>query len=351
MLRASSEDYAVPQLGPAVSGPAREGTGDGGQLDPLERLIDLVILLLEQRTPLTFAQIREKLPEGYPQPKIDSAKRMFERDKDVARAIGVPIEVVTDELGAEPAYRIRKDRFYLPGIDLSSDEVAALMLAVRGGTPDDPASVAVSKLLSSLRDGDSGDTGPSLASATSALPLAGGDGAERLIEVWSATTARQAIRFGYRASDGTHAERTVDPFRVAFRGGRWYLVGHDRDRDAIRAFRLSRFSSSCDPVGDSVAPPPDFKAEDHIKVGPWGAGESTASARIAFSPDAAWPARQAVDVLSERTLDDGWLELEIPGGDVEWLATWVLSFGAEAEVLAPTELRQEIVARLEASVG
>lgn len=321
-------------------------------MDPLERLIDLVILLLEQRTPLTFAQIREKLPEGYPQPKIDSAKRMFERDKDVARAIGVPIEVVTDELGAEPAYRISKDRFYLKPIDLNADEVAALVLAVRGGAPEDPAAVAVSKILSSLRDGgEPGEAVPSLATATTALPLAGGDGADRLYEVWTATTARQAISFDYRVADGGVARRTVDPFRVAFRGGRWYLVGHDRDRDAIRAFRLSRISSDCDRVGDAAQPPTGFRAEDHIKVGPWGAGEPTGSARIAFSPDAVWPAKQAVDVMSERGLADGWVELEMPGGDPEWLATWVLSFGAEAEAIAPPELRDEVLARLEAARG
>lgn len=338
-----------------VARPARWSSTDiagRGHLDPLERLIDLVILLLEQRAPLTFAQIREKLPEGYPQPKIDSAKRMFERDKDVARAIGVPIEVVTDELGAEPAYRIRKDRFYLQPIDLSADEVAALVLAVRGGTPEDPASVAVSKILSSLRDGGDGEaSAPSLAAASAALPLAGGDGADRLFEVWSATVARKAVAFQYRVADGGTARRTVDPFRVVFRGGRWYLVGHDRDRDAIRAFRLSRISSDCEQVGDAASPPADFRAEDHIKVGPWGAGEPTGSARIAFSPDAAWPARQAVDVISETALADGWIELEMPGGDPEWLATWVLSFGAEAQAIAPPELRDEVVARLEAARG
>lgn len=308
--------------------------------------------MLEQRAPLTFAQIRDKLPEGYPQAKIDSAKRMFERDKDVARAIGVPIEVVTDELGAEPAYRIDKDRFYLKPLDLSPGEVAALVLAVRGGTPEDPAAVAVSKILSSLRDGGDADASvPSLAAATTALPLAGGDGADRLFDVWSATAARKAISFDYMPADGASGRRTVDPFRVAFRGGRWYLVGHDRDRDAIRAFRLSRISSDCEQVGDAAAPPADFRAEDHIKVGPWGAGEPAGSARIAFSPDALWPARQAVEVLSETDLADGWVELEMPGGDPEWLATWVLSFGAEAEAVAPAELRDEVIARLEAARG
>ena len=61
-------------------------------MEPLERLLNLVGLLLETRTPLTFEQIRETL-EPYRQEKVDSAKRMFERDKDILREYGVPLRV------------------------------------------------------------------------------------------------------------------------------------------------------------------------------------------------------------------------------------------------------------------
>lgn len=320
-------------------------------MNTLERLVDLVILLVDHRTPLTFAQIRERMPEGYPQTNLDSAKRMFERDKDNAREIGVPIEIVTDELSAEPAYTIPKDRFYLPPVRFSPEEVAAILLAVRGGTPQDPAAIAAGKLLSGLREVGAGGSGPSLGEAIRSVPVAGGDGAERLQEVWAAIAGRQAIRFAYRAADGTRATRTVDPFRIVFRAGRWYVVGHDRDRDAIRAFRLSRIASPCDAVGTSAPVPPDFRAEDHISASPTGAGDHDGSARIAFAPDAVWPARRSIDVRSETVRDDGWIELEIPNGDPEWLASWVLSYGEDAVVVAPDELRAEVLARLEAVVG
>lgn len=310
-----------------------------------------MILLVDTRSPLTFAQIRERMPEGYPQANLDSAKRMFERDKDAAREIGVPIEVISDELGAEPAYTIRKDRFYLQEVAFTPEEVAAILLAVRGGTPQDPAAIAAGKLLSGLREVGAGGSGPSLGEAIRSIPVAGGDGAERLQEVWAAIAGRQAIRFAYRAADGSRATRVVDPFRIVYRAGRWYLLGHDRDRDAIRAFRLSRIAPPCESVGASAPVPPDFRAEDHLIASPTGAGDHDGSARIAFAPDAVWPARRSVDVRSERPHGEGWVELEIPNGDPEWLASWVLSYGEDAVVVAPEALRAEVLARLEAVVG
>ena len=92
---------------------------DAAAMQPLERLVNLVALLLESRIPLTFDQIREKLAEAYEHEDVNSAKRMFERDKDVLRDIGVPIEVVaTDVWDAEQGYTIPKDRYYLPEIRL-----------------------------------------------------------------------------------------------------------------------------------------------------------------------------------------------------------------------------------------
>lgn len=320
-------------------------------MDTLERLVDLVILLVETRRPLTFAEIRERIADGYPQENLDSAKRMFERDKDAARAIGVPISVVSDELGAEPAYTIPKERFYLQEVAFTPEEVAAVLLAVRGGTPQDPAAIAAGKVLSGLRDGGAGGAGPSLGDAIRSLPVAGGDGAERLHEVWDAIAGRRAIRFAYRDAEGALATRTVDPFRIAFRAGRWYLVGHDRDREAIRVFRLSRIVSASEDVGESAPAPADLRVEEHLAASPTGGTDRGGSARIAFAPHAVWPAVRSVEVRSETEGPDGWVELEIPNGDPEWLASWVLSFGEDAVVLGPDDLRAEVVARLEAVRG
>ena len=122
-------------------------------MQPLERLVNLVALLLESRTPLTFEQIRGKLADAYEHPDVNSAKRMFERDKDVLRDIGVPIEVVAvDVWDAEHGYAISKDRYYLPEISFTPEEISALVVAARSAG-DTSAEDAVRKLLSGAADG------------------------------------------------------------------------------------------------------------------------------------------------------------------------------------------------------
>lgn len=110
-------------------------------MHPLERLVNLVALLLESRRPLTFEQIRAKMPEGYGQDDLQSAKRMFERDKDVLRDVGVPIEVVaTDAWEVEHGYAILKDRYYLPEIDFTPEEISAMFVAAHAGERTMPPS-------------------------------------------------------------------------------------------------------------------------------------------------------------------------------------------------------------------
>src|SRR5919198_4392264 len=136
------------------------------RMEPLERLLNLVGLLLETRTPLTFEQIRETL-EPYGQENVDSAKRMFERDKDVLREYGVPLELVdVDAWGSEQGYLIPKDRYYLPEIAFEPDELGALYVAAKSGGDDTTiAESAVRKLLYGVDGGVlAGSSGGPLAS-------------------------------------------------------------------------------------------------------------------------------------------------------------------------------------------
>src|ERR687897_313186 len=103
-------------------------------MHPLERLLNLVALLLAAHRPLTFSDIREKLP-AYAQQDPASAKRMFERDKDVLRENGIPVELApTDLWEVEEGYLIPKDRYYLPEISFTAEEISALFVAAH--TPD-----------------------------------------------------------------------------------------------------------------------------------------------------------------------------------------------------------------------
>jgi proteasome accessory factor B len=309
-------------------------------MHPLERLVNLVALLLESRTPLTFDQIRDKLSEGYGHRDASSAKRMFERDKDVLRDIGVPIEVVaTDAWDVEHGYTIDKQRYYLPDIAFTPEELSALFVAVRSAG-DISAEDAVRKLLSGAERGILAGLGP---------PALGGGADPNLQRAAEAVAEGRGVRFSYRTSRGERSDRSVDAFGLAVRGGHWYLVGLDRGREEIRSFRLSRISGDLDIVGEGAEPPEGFRAADHVQAGPWGPGEPATTATIAFAPDVAWWATRGVaGAEAVRTREDGWTLARVPWSPGEQLVSWILSFGPDALVVEPPELRSEIVDRLEA---
>jgi proteasome accessory factor B len=290
-------------------------------MEPLERLLNLVGLLLETSTPLTFEQIRETL-DAYRADKVDSAKRMF---------------------GTEQGYIIPKDEYYLPEIAFTPEELGALLVAAQSGGENTRAEQAARKLLYGADGG--------VLAGLAGGPLASGSDARSalVIDCADAAQRRRKVRFGYRTSQGQAGERQVDAFAMVFRGGHWYLVGHDGDRDDVRAFRLSRFTGDVEDVGDGGEPPGGFRAADHVQAGAWAAAAEE-HATIAFSPGVAWWAEGSF--AGARRVgddDDGWVVVDVPMADPGLLASLVLQFGPEAVVRTPDVLRDEIVRRLEAA--
>jgi proteasome accessory factor B len=309
-------------------------------MEPLERLLNLVILLLETSRPLTFEQIRATL-DAYRGENLDSAKRKFERDKDVLREYGVPLLMEdTDVWGVEQGYIIPKDQYYLPEISFEPEEVAALFVAAQSGTEETAAEQGIRKLLY-------GADGGALVGLAGGPLVAGSDtrGA-RVMAAAAAADAHRRLRFGYRTAQGASSDRTVDAFGVVFRGGHWYLVGHDLERDEIRAFRLSRCTSEPADVGEGSDAPESFRAADHVQAGPWvPAGDDRAV--VAFTPEAAVLADSGMaGTRREREEPDGRIVLSIPAPDDLTMAGLLLQFGPDAEVLEPASLREEVIRRL-----
>jgi proteasome accessory factor B len=310
---------------------------------PLERLINLLALLLDARRPLTFEDIRQTLPEAYPQEDKASAKRQFERDKDTLRQIGIPIDVVpTDVFEVEEGYVVSRERYELPDISFTPEEAAALFVAAGGEEPDPQAAQAVRKLATGAEAGLSELMG---VTATGGVDVSG----PHLGAVADAAGRRRRVRFRYRPLEGEAGAREVDVWALVFRRGSWYLVGRDRGRDEIRSFRLSRIESQVRDSGEGEPPPEGFRAAEHLHAGPWGLGEPETTARVAFSPKVSWWALGGVaGARPLRTREDGWVETEVPAGQGEAFVAWILSFGPDAVVLEPPEVRGAIVASLEA---
>ncbi|MCL2594868.1 MAG: WYL domain-containing protein, partial [Promicromonosporaceae bacterium] len=203
---------------------------------PAERLLNLVIALVNTRRPMTKRRIRSDIA-GYCEVSTPEAfERMFERDKNTLRSLGVPIMVFdTDGHPDDVGYRIDNDAYALPPIDLTTAELGVLALAarlwgdaiLRGDT-----SRALTKLVAAA-DPEAGHAADSDALAWLAPRVTEvGDAYPTLLE---AITERRKVRFDYRgANSGTLTQRTIEPWRITARGGGWYLVGHDVGRRAPR---------------------------------------------------------------------------------------------------------------------
>jgi proteasome accessory factor B len=315
-------------------------------MHPLERLINLVALLLEARRPMRFEDIRAVMP-AYQQGDPASAKRMFERDKDVLREVGIPVELTsTDAWEVEQGYRIPKDQYYLPEVTFAPEEVWALFVAAHAPGEGGEAEQAFQKL-------SAGTETNVLSAMSERAPAPGVDPSGRFLGgVADALARRRAIRFRYRPAQGKAGVREVDPYSLAFRRGHWYLVGLDRGRGEIRSYRLSRIQSAVKDVGAGGAPPEGFDASKQLEAGPWGLGEPAARARVAFSSKVAWwaiPSAPGARTLRKRP--DGWVEVDVPASQTDSFVSWILSFGPDARVYSPKPIRDQVVARLEALAG
>lgn len=302
----------------------------------VERLVNLTITLLEARRPLSLDDLRRRTGY-YDQDDAESARRMFERDKDELRRLGVPVRTVHDPLSNEAGYVVERRDYELPDVDLDRDEVAALAVALRvTGRADER--LALSKL--AARAPDPLGTAPAVDARVS-LETQAVDG------VADAVVGRQAIRFRYRTGAGESSDRTIDPYGVVLRRGVWYVVGRDHDRDALRSFRLDRVQSAVESVGppDAFSVPEDVDLAGHV-AGP--AGEAT-TVDLAVTAAARWAAVARGGYVVGR-LDDGRDVVRVDDADLWRLAPWVLGFGADVEVLEPPALRDDVRARLHAAV-
>ncbi|MGH2711472.1 MAG: helix-turn-helix transcriptional regulator [Actinomycetota bacterium] len=309
-------------------------------MHPLERLINLVALLLDTNRPLTFDEIRKALG-AYQQTDRESAKRQFERDKDLLRGVGIPVEIApTDPWEVDEGYRIPRERYELPDISFSPEEAAALFIAAHGDSQDGDAPEAFRKLLPGADKG--------LLSSLSDEGVTVDASGPHLQQIAASVAERKRIRFRYRPSEGEEARREVDPWGLVFRRGAWYVVGGDRDRGEPRSFKLSRIVGKVSDAGQAEPAPAEFRAADHLTAGPWGVGEPERTARVAFSSKvASWALSGLPEARAEAPRQDGWFEASVPAGAEEPFVSWILSFGPDAEVLEPADLRQAVVKALE----
>lgn len=299
--------------------------------DRVERLTNLLALLLETVEPLSLTQLADRLEGAYPD-GLEARRGAFERDKAALRELGVPIETEIVSSGPDAGqtrYRVDRRRYELADLDLTDDERRALQVAVaatRGGSGD--AQSALWKLGGSIAD----DPVP----AVFVVPRAAATAALR-----DAIAARAVVRFGYRGR-----AREVEPAGLLLREGFWYLVGRDRSHGERRTFRVDRIDGAVEAgePGGFESDPVDLRdavpADPRLLPGSDGDGPRVARVRVS-GPRALLVGRVAG--LEHEPGDGGDVVVHVPFHHAEAVRSWILGLGPHAEVLEPTELRADVI--------
>ncbi|WP_084101937.1 YafY family protein [Demequina sp. NBRC 110051] len=312
-----------------------------------ERLLNLIIALMHSRVRMTKDEIRASV-EGYDRddPSWDEAtskrrkatfERMFERDKDKLRRLGVPVVTVRHQAyGDDIGYRIDPAQAKLPPLDFTAAERAVLALAAdywHGVTLGDDARQALVKAASASTHA------PAEALPFAALSTRLTDATALVLE---AIQLRQAVTFEYASASSGTATRQVQPWKILLSGGAEYLIGHDVDRDAPRTFRLSRVLGEVSLNGEPGAftPPGDIDAALLPNAHP-------GTARLAIRPEAAHALRSRGTVVDT---DGDWDIVQIDYRHLDQLRDEVLARGGAVRALEPQELADAVRAHARAAL-
>ena len=318
---------------------------------PAARLLNLVIALMNTGARMTKDEIRTSVAGYDTTASPEAFERMFERDKDALRDLGVPI--ITVETGGhseEIGYRIDKDSYALDEVNLTPAELGVLSLAAQFWQ-DKTLRTDISRALTKLRAAGAGEIANDAVAGLAPRVRAVGDAYGPLLD---AIEALRVVSFTYRAaSTGEVRTRTVEPWRIAARRGGWYLLGFDRERQAPRAYRLSRIEGRVRLLGRAGA----FTIPEGVDVDSLlgaRAGREL-EARLAIGPERAEALRARGRSDGDGTGEgagprrDGRDVVHVPYTNAHTFADEIAGYGDAVVVLSPPELRDAVVRRLRAA--
>jgi predicted DNA-binding transcriptional regulator YafY len=317
--------------------------------DKLIRQLSLVAFLMAERRPLTARDVKGNV-EGYSEMSDEAFARRFYSDRAELIALGVPLDSQRDEFTGEELYTLRSERYFLPPLDLSDEELAALTTCLHLLDGNFAYAEPLRLALQNLALGRGGfDEAPTETADRVEIkevdysPETPG----RLAKLESAISKQRTIKFGYHSiARDEESERTIDPYALLLDAGRWYVIGHDHDRNDLRTFRVSRIRGD---IRLATRRERDFRLPEHFDVeahrgrAHWQIGEIAGDARIEVGGDTAWWVERVFGRAGK--VDDGVFVTAY--ASLEALARWVLRQDGRAVPQSPPELRRTVKAALQ----
>jgi predicted DNA-binding transcriptional regulator YafY len=319
-------------------------------MDRYERILTLHRLLKSAHYPVPLSRLMDEL---------ECSRATLYRDVAFLRdALGAPVQSVAGEQASFRYEAGEGDSFELPGLWLTSDELAALMALNELIGRSDPGVLAgaLAPFKSRMERLISEQGGAALPlDRIRVIPYGSRKLDQRVFRIVAgAVLARKRLKFRYRArTTDADSTRTVSPQRLTHYRDNWYLDAWDHDRQALRSFAVDRIADAqaLDTPATDVA---DAELNE-LLASSYGifAGKPKAWATIRFSQHAArWVADEHWHSQQKgEWLPDGRYELKLPYSNSKELLMDVLKYGPDAEVVAPLPLREEMKILLQLALG
>lgn len=287
----------------------------------IDRLIGILsILLQEEKT--TAPELAER---------FEVSRRTISRDiEDLCKA-GIPIRTaqgVGGGISIMDGYRM--DRTILTSKDMQ------MILAGLRSLDSVSGSQYYGQLMEKLQTGSSEFISGRDSMLIDLSSWYKGSLAPKIEVIQSAIENRHLLEFKYYAPSG-ESDRMIEPYYLVFQWANWYVWGWCRDREDYRLFKLNRMDRTAESRQEFVCrdvPMPDLSTE---KIFPGGI-----RVKALFTPDMKWRLVEEFGPHCFLEASDGRLLFTADYTDMENLVTWLMTFGAKAEVLEPVEARRII---------
>ncbi len=301
-----------------------------------ERLVNLTIALLATRRYLTKSEIFRTVAgyDGEP----DARDRMFERDKDDLRSLGIELELGSHDplFEDEAGYRIKPERYSIQLSDLTPLEMLLLSKAAdvwRDASLSSASSTGLRKLKALGLDSDP-DEIPDLTARFSEIP-------EQLLDVIDALSLRREILFDYIGSELVAKRRQVWPYHLSYSHNHWYLLAFDVEQQDIRRFRLDRFASPVETNSAAHHFPAD---NDGVQAVLAQVSQETLLASVSVRVGRGARLRRDATLNSS---DGEWDLLSIPYYDADELIFNLIWLGDDVRIESPQEVRDQLISAIE----